>query len=85
MGVADYFLLDAECHSAVLERMRWSLNGGGTKRRWPDFVEAVEHAYGLKLVDNETPRLMEARKVLVRDSTRAPEVQTNTYYRWNLD
>ncbi|KAK8103731.1 uncharacterized protein PG998_010764 [Apiospora kogelbergensis] len=63
--VADYFLLDAECHSAVLERMRWSLNGGGTKRRWPDFVEAVEHAYGLELVDNETPRLMEARKVLI--------------------
>ncbi|KAK7962147.1 uncharacterized protein PG986_002972 [Apiospora aurea] len=64
--VADYFLLDAECHAAVLERLRSCLSGGGTRRRWPEFIEAVEYAYGLQLADSETPRLMDARKVLVR-------------------
>ncbi|KAK7984802.1 hypothetical protein PG996_005959 [Apiospora saccharicola] len=63
--VADYFLLDDECHAAVLERLRSCLSGGGTRRRWPEFVEAVEYAYGLHLADNETSRLLDARKVLV--------------------
>ncbi|KAK8008454.1 hypothetical protein PG991_011005 [Apiospora marii] len=62
--VADYFLLDAECHIAVLERIRSCLGGGGTRRRWPEFVEAVEYAYGIHLADSETPRLMDARNVL---------------------
>lgn len=65
--VADYFLLDTECHVTVLERLRSCLSGGGTRRRWPEFVEAVEYAYGLHLADSETPRLMDARKVLVSD------------------
>lgn len=64
--VADYFLLDAECHVAVLERLRSCLSGG-TRRRWPEFVEAVEYAYGIHLADSETPRLMDARNVLVSD------------------
>ncbi|KAK8064699.1 hypothetical protein PG994_007337 [Apiospora phragmitis] len=63
--VADYFLLGDDCHAAVLERLRSCLSGGGTRRRWPEFVEAVEYAYGLELADSETPRLMDARKVLV--------------------
>ncbi|KAK6818868.1 hypothetical protein PG987_016321 [Apiospora arundinis] len=63
--VADYFLLDSECHVAVLERMRSCLSSGGTRRRWPEFIEAVKYAYGLQLADSETPRLIDARKVLV--------------------